>query len=394
MSFGLSAAGLKIMRLEDVLSARRQRYKDKFGDNFDLTDSTPQGQIIAIESEREAKIWELVQEVYNSQYRHTARGAALDNVLAITGNSRRGKSYSKVQGVARGQELTPVPVGTIISVQGNPQARFITTSLGVINIPDGETFKSGPIEMQSIEAGPIQALAGTLNVIETQVTGMESFTNELDASTGSDIEKDDEAKLRVDGELQIAGSATVEAIKSELKSRPNVEAVIVFYNKTMITDSEGRPPKVLDIIILGDDEDELAEAIYKVIGAGIETIGDIEKTVIDSDGFEHLIKFSRPDEINIYVEVDLMVDVNLFPVDGEDQVKNLILAYGSNQTVGQRVTVFGTKGLGSSFDSVLGINDFTLRVGREENPTTDDNIMLAAREIAKFDSSRIKVNII
>lgn len=394
MTFGLTAAGLKIMRLEDVLKARRQRYKDKFGDNFDLSDSTPQGQIIAIESEREAKIWELVQAVYNSQYRHTSEGASLDNVLAITGNSRRGKSYSKVQGVARGQELTTIPVGTIISVQGNPDARFITTSLGVINIADGATFKSGPIELQAIESGPVQALAGFLNVIETPVVGMESFTNELDASLGSEIESDPDAKQRVDSELQLAGSATLEAIKSELQARPNVEAVIVFQNKTMVVDMEGRPPKVLDIVVLGDDDQELAEAIFAVIGGGIETIGDISKTVIDSQGFEQLIKFSRPEEVDIYMEIDLVVNSNEFPIDGEDQVKNLILAYGSNQGVGQRVTVFGTKGLGSCFDSVAGINDFNIRIGKTPGPTTDDNVAIAAREIAKFDSSRITINII
>jgi uncharacterized phage protein gp47/JayE len=393
MSFGLTVDGFKIKRLADVKAEIQQRFRDEFGDNIDLSDETPEGQMIAIFAERESLLWELAQNVYNSQYPIPAEGRSLDNVVAITGTTRREAQFSRVvDGVARGTNGTVVPAGTIISVQGNSSARFIVQQDTTINIVDGATFKSGPIELIAETAGPVLANTGTLNVIETPVAGMDSFTNESDAEIGANIETDAELKSRRDQELQLAGSATVEAILSELRARELVEAVIVFQNIYSIPDLEGRPPHSLDIVVLGDDEDDLAEAIFLVVGAGIETIGSISRTVVDSQGFSHTIKFSRPTEVNIWLELDLTVDINLYPVDGDDQVEEAILLYAEDLTVGEDVVIYGTKSLIAALTEIPGILDVVTRIGKTNTPTLDDNIVIAAREIAKFDSARITVN--
>jgi len=394
MTFGLTADGFKMKRLDDILAEKRQKFKDRLGKNFDTTDSTIGGQLITIPAEREAKIWELAQATYNSQYRATAEGVQLDNAIALTGNTRDGASYSKVtSGVARGPENTIVLKDTIISVQGNPTAKFKVLLDTPINIVDGDTFKSAYIQLQAVETGPFSANAGTLTVIETPIPGLDSFTNELDAEIGKDIEKDPDTKARVDNELQIAGSATVEAILSELNAKEYIETAIVFQNIYSIPDLEGRPPKSLDIVVLGGDDEQVAKDIFLVIGGGIETIGEILENVIDSQGFVQPIKFSRPTGIPIWVEVDLVTDPNLFPDDGAEQVEQLILDYGLTQKVGQRVVVFGTNDLAGCFRTVPGITDFEIRVGKVNPPVTDDNINIAAREIAQFDTSRILVNV-
>lgn len=395
MSFGLTAQGLKIKRLNDILTEKRIRYKAKFGENFDVSDESPAGQIIAIEAEREASLWELAQGVYNSKYRATAEGASLDNVLALTGSSRRNASYSTLDsGVAYGTDGTIIPIGTIVSVQGNPSSKFKTLETATINIADGDTFKSDPIKLQAVNTGVVYAQAGTLTVIDTPVPGLDTFTNTLDAALGSEIETDSQAKLRTDEELQLAGSATIEAILSELKARTLVEAVIVFQNKTSVVDADGRPPHSLDIVVLGDEDQDIGEAIFKVVGGGIETIGDILVNVTDSQGFNQINKFSRPSEVPVWVEIDLVTDPNLFPANGAQLVEDLIVAYGLAQTVGKNVIVFGTNGLGGAFDTIPGINDFEIKIGKTSVPVSDDNVLIAPREIAKFDSSRITVNVV
>lgn len=393
MTFGLTADGFKVKRLDDILTEIRGRFRDEFGDNIDLSDETPEGQIIAIFAERESLVWELAQDVYNSQYPLTAEGRQLDNVVSLTGTTRQGPQFSLVEsGVARGANGTLVPAGTIISVQGNSAARFITQEDAVINIADGATFKSGPITLVAEESGPVQAPAGTLTVIETPVSGLNEFTNELDAEVGSNTETDAQLKARRDGELQIAGAATIEAILSELRARPLVEAVIVFQNNSSITDNDGRPPHSLDIVILGDDEQDLADAIFQVIGGGIETIGDITRTVVDSQGFNQEIKFSRPNEIEIYLEVDIIKDVNSYPVDGDAQVEQAFLDYANELTVGQDVVIFGSNSLICAINDIPGILDINIRIDRNPAPANDDNVIIDPREIAKFDSGRITVN--
>lgn len=395
MSFGLTADGFKIKRLEDILEEIRQRFRDEFGDQIDLSDASPLGQIIAIFAERESLVWELGQDVYNSQYPLTAEGKQLDNVVSITGTTRRGPQFSRVvTGVARGTNGTVIPAGTIISVVGDPTARFVTQENAIIDIVDGATFKSAYIELIAEESGPVLANAGTLTVIETPVGGMDSFTNELDAEIGDDTETDAELKARRDQELQIAGAATIEAILSEINTRPLVEAVIVFQNNTSITDGDGRPPHSLDIVIKGDDEDDLAEAIFLVVGGGIETIGDIVKQVEDSQGFLQTVKFSRPTDVNIWIEWDITKDPNEYPVDGDAQVEAATLAFGETQTVGEDVVVYGSNSLICAINDIPGIIRAELRIGKTAGPVADDNIIIAPREIAAFDSSRIAVNTI
>lgn len=392
MAFGVTVDGFKIKSLATIKEEIEQRYRDDFGDNIDLSAATPEGQIIAIHADRESELWELAQAIYNSQYPITSEGRQLDNVVAITGTIRRGPSFSSViDGVARGLNGAVIPAGTIISVVGNSASRFVSQSAVTINIVDGGTFKSGPIELIADTFGEVQANTGTLTVIETPVAGMDSFINESDAILGSENETDPDLKIRRDGELQIAGSATVEAILSELNARPLTTAVIVFQNVSDIVDIDGRPGHSLDIVVLGDVDADIAKAIFEVIGGGIETIGDITENVIDSQGFVQVIKFSRPTLVPIWIEVDITKDPTFYPVDGDVQVENALLAYESSLTVGEDVRVFGTDSLICVLNDILGIERVVIRIGKAVSPPNDNNVVIAPREIADFDSARITV---
>ncbi len=393
--FGLTADGFLIKRLADIKAEIEQRFRDEFGDEIDLRPQTPEGFIIGIMSEREAEVWELAQAVFDSKNPNKAVGKQLDDVVEITGTTRTPAQNSSIDdGVARGTNGTVIDPGVaefIVSVAGNPLARFkVIDGPYTINIADGPTFKSGPIKLISEETGEIVANTGTLTIIETPLGGVDSFTNESDATLGAEIESDPDLKLKRNTELQIAGSATIDAIISELNSRALVTAVIVFQNIFSIIDLDGRPPKSLDIVVLGDDEQDLADAIFKVVGGGNETIGDITKTVIDGENFSHTIKFSRPTPVDIHIELDLTVDGN-YPGDGDAQVENALLAYGNLQNIGQDVIIFGSNPLICSFDEIPGILDVVIRIGKLINPTLNDNIIIAAREIAEFDSARITI---
>ena len=68
----------------------------------------------------------------------------------------------------------------------------------------------------------------------------------------------------------------------------------------------------------------------------------ITEIVTDSQGFAQTIKFSRPTTVDIYVEVDLTVDSNLYPANGDDQVEAAIVAYGDALGIGTDVVVHGS----------------------------------------------------
>ena len=68
------------------------------------------------------------------------------------------------------------------------------------------------------------------------------------------------------------------------------------------------------------------------------------------------------------------------------------MAYGTDLGIGEDVVVFGSDpSLSCAFQAIPGITDFVIRVGTAVSPALDDNIVIAARELAVFDSSRTTV---
>lgn len=272
-------------------------------------------------------------------------------------------------------DITPIDVDlTIAVVEGVPQ---------------------GSVNMQAEEDGATLANTGTLTEIETPVSGWDATVNQEDAVLGRGAEADPDFRIRRDAQVAEAGSCTPNAVQADVEAVEGVTAAVIFYNKNAIADLEGRPPHSVDIVVQGGDEDELAEAIFETVGGGIETIGDVIKTVIDSEGFGQTVKFSRPSEVDIWVEVTVTKDAFLFPLDGATQVRDAILAYAATLAVGEDVVVHGSSpSLENSMAGVRGIIDLDIKVGIAPSPTLDDNVEIQAREIADFDSSRIAITVV
>jgi uncharacterized phage protein gp47/JayE len=240
-------------------------------------------------------------------------------------------------------------------------------------------------------AGAVSAPAGSLSVIETPIAGWESVVNSLDAEVGDELETDAALKIRQRQTVQKAGASTADAIRADLLELPEVEAVLVYVNNSIETDpASGRPPKSFEVIIQGGDDTEIAETIFSDAPAGIETFGLTTVVVTDSQGFDHNIKFSRPDIIEIYLILDIVTNVD-FPSNGTDLVKAKMIEYGESLSLGDDVIVYPT--LISFLGEITGITDVTIKIGTAPAPTLDNNIVIDTYELADFDTSRITVNI-
>jgi uncharacterized phage protein gp47/JayE len=487
MAFGVTAQGFVTKRLADIKVEVEDALKDTFGAGVNLDAREPLGQLVGIFSERESLLWEMAQALYNSQYPDTAEGVNLDNVVAITGITRNQKTKSTVEAYLFGTAATVVPAGSIASVDGNPDARFVTDQNYVIQpavnevqkitwsaVPDTGSFAitfdgdetailpfnannaaieaaleglaslsdvtvtgsfaaghtitfqgadggidqplmsvtsntleavsipvTGPVtvltpgaparvlaSMTAETAGPVQAPANSLTVIETPISGWDSISNPLDAEVGNDIETDAELRARRAATVEKAGAATTEAIRSDLLDLEGVVAALIFENRSMVVDIAGRPAKSFECVVQGGDDTEIAQSIFDNKPAGIETFGTTTENITDSQGFVVPIKFSRPTPVLIWLELDLTTDAS-FPLDGIDQVKAAIITYGLTLGLGDDVIVYPK--LVGALDQIAGILDVVVRIGTAMNPTLDDNIVIALQEIADFDTSRMTV---
>lgn len=243
--------------------------------------------------------------------------------------------------------------------------------------------------MTATTAGPVPAPSGSLIVIEDSVTGWEGISNPLDAEEGSPEETDAEYKLRREQQLASAGRCTPNAIRARMLEVPDVESCTVYINKTLVT-QDGIPGKSVRIVVVGGEPEPIAIRIFDVVGAGIGIFGDELYQLTDDSGFLQQIRWDYAEEIPIWVSVDLWIDESKFPQNGEDTIISQILAFGETLGAGDDVIVYPY--LLCTLD-VAGIIDSEIRVGTSVSPTDDDNIVIAADELAKFDSSRIVITI-
>lgn len=249
--------------------------------------------------------------------------------------------------------------------------------------------------VQAEEFGAVQGLAGTATVIETPLSGWDSVTNGTDFDIGREPETDTELRLRRLSSLQVTGAGTLEAIRSRLLQVVGVTAAFVEENTTTAIDGAGRPPKSFEAVVAGGDDQDIADLLWLVKPAGIETFGTEMISVVDSQGISHDIYFSRATEIYLHLRITLTLSPEeTFPVDGSDQVALNALEYGQTLQIGDDVYV---QRFFVPVYEVIGIADATIEIATSALPgdppgawqTT--NLAISNTEVAVFDSGRITV---
>jgi len=205
--------------------------------------------------------------------------------------------------------------------------------------------------------------------------------------------------------LQISRAGPTEAIRGNVldlnddETKNPLDSVTIIENKTGTVDAGGRPGKSFEVFVaerggLTTRDQEVAQAIFESKPAGIESFGDVSKTVTDSQGFDHTIKFSRPTEVDIWLILDLTT-TSEYPTDGDDQVKALMVTWGNGLGVGQDIIV--RPDLVGQLAAIPGITDVVIKIGLSDPPTLDDNIPIddgtgGDAEISAWDTARITVN--
>jgi len=482
---GLSSSGFQKKTLNEIKAEIETSLRLAFGEFINLLPESTFGQVVGIFSERESLIWDLAEEVYNSQYPDTAEGAALDNVVSLTGTERIAAQKSRILAqLLFGTVGSNVPAGTIVAVDGNPDARFLTdadvtlvaganevqritfsavpgsgswklsldgeetgtlafnisaaalqTALNTLTKLSGvlvtgdftagftitfagddgkqdqpllvvalNTLMNGPtavtttvtqltagvpqgqVTMTAEVTGPIPAPRGTLTEIVTPVTGLDRTLNLEDAEVGRAVETDAELRLRRSLELQKAGAATVEAIRAKLLTVDGVRQAIVFENDDTIADLDGRPPKSFEAFVQGGDDQEIIDALWESKAAGIRTFGTETGSKVDTQGISHTLRFSRPVEKRLFINVKVTKDFSA-SASLASLVRNALATFVAGLQIGQDVVVYPT--LISQLNSIQGIVDVEIGIGLTAAPPLgqDDNIPVAVNEIAVIDDA-------
>lgn len=386
--FGISLTGFKRKRLDQLLRELNDEVKTIFGENFNVSPESPDGQINGVISESNAKLWELAEEAYNAFNPSAATGVTLSNLVQLNGLNRLAATSSRVELSITGTTGTVIPAGSLVSTSDTSDTFTTETQITLDGAGNGVVFA------RATNAGAITALAGTITEIDTPVTGWSSVTNLTDAQEGTDEETD--VELRVRRALSVArdAQAIIDAIFAEVGSIANVTQVAVLENDTNVTDSNGLPPHSFHVIAIGGTDEDIGNAIWLKKPAGILSFGTTTVQIQDSQGVPHDISFSRPTAIDIYVDVTVNAFAD-YPATGDDLIKQAIVDYANGLLVEERgfslaEDVIYTR-LYTAINSVQGHEISDLRIGTSPAPVATSNIPISSTEISNFTTANITV---
>ncbi len=260
----------------------------------------------------------------------------------------------------------------------------------------GEGDSAVDVLATAIDTGVVAAVAGDLTAIVNSISGWESATNVDDATLGRNIATDSELRLLREQELAAGGSTPLNALIAELLATSGVLAASVFVNNTDTTDADGVPPHSVEALVRGPTpttdafDQSIWDALLAGVAAGIRTHGTVVGSATDAQQTVHVMKFSRPTPVPIYVRLDIIKDPDTYPEDGDEQVKAAVYTYGQAQVTGKDAVA---SRIAATAFTVEGVLDVTLcYIDDAPVPTTSTTVAISLRKLATYLTTNVAVN--
>jgi uncharacterized phage protein gp47/JayE len=226
--------------------------------------------------------------------------------------------------------------------------------------------------------------SGQVTSIQTPVLGLRGVTNPYYIQASIPIESDENYRRR--GKLLQANNAgKYTAIVMAIKSVKGVFYENVQQNTSSNTTNSGITNNGLAITVMGGNEDDIALAIFNSISEGIETSGDIEKYVKDINGFEHIVRFSRPKIVPLEISMSLVTYPN-FPINGNARIRQAIIEWFNNLNVGEDIH---HSRLYEPINSIQGFAVKNMQFGYKGGTLSNDDVVIRYNEIATLNSEDI-----
>lgn len=324
----ITADGITAPAYDEVLEYYKEKARGIFGSDINLDADTEDGQAIAILAASMNDVNSAIIAAYNAYNPTTAIGAALDGAVKTNGISRHEATHSQVDLKIVGQYGTVIRNGVAIDSSGNKWDLPETVS-----IPrSGEATATATAE----DEGAISAPAGSVTKIGTPTRGWQSVTNPAAATVGSAVESDAELRVRQALSTMQPTIGLWDGLIGSVRQIDGVQDVAGRHNDTGETSSEGIPAHSIALVVSGGDAADIASVIANKKSMGVPTYGSTQVDFIDSLGDLHLIKFSRPTDVPVTVEMTLEA-TETWLISNEDDVRERLGAYINGLAIGQSV---------------------------------------------------------
>jgi len=380
MSYGITENGFVIKTVTEIINEMLTELKQQFGDDFDTREGTPQYQIVAAVAAQLGELWENNQNLYSQRYVNLATGVALNYAVKFAGLRRNQATAATGEITISGTDGTIIPAEFLISTQDN--IIFKTLESGTIS---GGSVNLNIIAEETGTNGNVAA--DTITKIVNPLSGVDSVTNVLETSGGSNQETDVDLRTRYFASLALGGGSTSNAVRSALLQVDNVKDAICRENDTMYT-VNGIPPKSIAPVVLNGTDVDIISKILETKAAGIQSYGTITDDVEDENGNIITIGFTRPTEISIWIRVTVTKGSE-YPPDGDTQIRDIVVDYINNLKIGVDVILF--KISIEIVNNVTGIDNLLIESSLDGITYTTNDIIIAEIEKAVTDNAKVTV---
>lgn len=330
----LSDAGLAIQTQAEILAEIQADLQDPitgFGPQHDVTSPTSPVAILAgVAARREAQYQSLLASATSALYPGGASGTMLDRQATIVGAPKRiEESNSTILARLFGSPGTDVSNKLVRYVPN--QSLWRTPGLSFLN-------GAGELEttLRAETAGPVNAEVSVDWEIVSTTQGWDSIISNEDAQLGELEEDDPDMRDRL-AQTDSVGRGTEPAIYARLLEIPGVSQIAVDNNRELFPNINGVPGKSVESLVVGGEDATIAEVLHETYECDSGSFGNTTVTFVNRFKKTITIRFSRVDEIFVYVTVTLQTtgaEVPL-PPDYEDQVRQAIVNRVAQITPGQ-----------------------------------------------------------
>ena len=385
---------------EEIAQSWINAFKSDDTPDINTAPETPQGQIIDAETlaitQKDAEL-AFLANMFNPK---TARGIWQDALAEIYFIKRKKAVNSRCYCVLTGLNGTVIEKGS--KIQSSADGTYWDL-LEDVTINDNSSV-TALFECES--EGAVIASPNTLNKIITTVAGWDTVNN-LQAATVGSLEESQQAfeKRRYDS-VALNSVGTTASVFSRVNQIDDVVGCYVVDNKTnvnKIIDDYLLKPHSIYVAVLGGNNQEIAEAIYKSLSAGCDYNGNTQITVVDPHTHaKEKVTFMRPTQQNVYIKVNVF-DKDL-PDDYENLIKNAVITnfYGQDEQIeiaGEAVTraIMGQDIYASRFLPSILNKDISSLLSVQislDNQTFSDYVHIKIDKEPYIDESNITVNLI
>lgn len=396
---------------DEIVQQESAKWVQLFGENAQTNAHSVGGILIRIHSYFMDKLYQLAEVVYNSQFVDSATGTTLDQLGANVGLTRLPAQVAMGSVTFYGKIGYTVPAGALVRT---PDGLEYVTSEETTLVDMGEsglTTDDGVyIQLPAESNGNIPNLGrGISHYLYANKTGANynkanknsaimvnsnenvRYVTVEEISGGADLESDISFRDRINlSNRTVAPSSPYNGIITAVEKVTGVTAVRIIANDTMEDDTTtNTPAKSIHIYVNGGYKDDVAEAIFGSISAGILTVGQQAVEITDIAGGKHTIRFDCPATRDVYVSIKL-TKTNEYPLNGDEQVRNVVLKYIDG--VGMGNTVYYSYLYRLIYEKVPGIQVADIKIGTSKDSLAAQDITLTNVETAQITAEKVMIS--